>query len=500
MPLRPFNRAQAWLLPPSVDDLVAPDHPARFVDMLLEGFDEEEWESLGVDMEGDPMGAPAYHPRALAGVWVYGFMDGIRSTRKLEKACRDQLPYAWLSCMGRPDHNTLWRFYRSHREHMRSMLRLSVKMAVDMELLDLAFQAVDGTRVEANAARERMLDRAGLERLLSRLDGAIAELEEQNGVYNEPPPARLPGELAAREALRRKTLEALERVRGKAGPTEATEFRTGPGQTQADRPARVSLADSDARLLRTRGGYVAGYNAQAMVSAVAGGGMLMTAAGVAPPGEDDHKQLLPMIAEAEANTRLRAPATLADANYHSGPNLAGCAAGGIAVLMPEANASLQKAPYHKNSFTYRSEDDVYVCPQGQALTFRRMHKRPEKGYEVRLYRARPPVCRSCPAFGECTTSTSGRSLYATPDEKLLQLHRKMMAEPWAKELYNKRKQTVEPVFGIIKEQMGGRRFLLRGLANVRAEWSLIAAAFNLRTLYRTWARTLPVQGGSAVSA
>lgn len=491
MPLRSFNREQAWLMPPSLEELIPEDHPARFVDMLLGELDESEWEAMGVKMAGGPMGAPAYHPRALAGVWVYGFMDGIRSTRKLERACRDQIPYFWLSCMQRPDHNTLWRFYKAHRDHMRSLFRLTVEMAVGMDLLDLAFQAVDGTKVKASASRERMLEEEGLERLHGRLERAISEMEEQNEGENDPPPARLPKTLAGREALRQKTAGALRLVRGGSGASqEGVEEDNSPEETEpGGRPSRMSLSDPDARLLHARGGYMAGYNAQAVASPLASGdGMLITAADVAAPGQDDHAQLLPMINTAAANTGMHAGRTLADSNYHSGPNLARCEADGIAVLMPEANGQLQQKPFHKNNFTYHPERDLYTCPHGEELTCRGMQRRPEKSYDAMRYKARPSVCRACPAFGECTSGRDGRTIYVTPHEGLLKRHRETMAQEKSRELYRRRKHTVEPIFGILKEQMDGRRFLLRGIANVKAEWFLLAAAFNLRTLHRVWAR------------
>ena len=112
MPLRPMSREQMWMLPPTLDELVAPEHPARFVAEFVDGLDRGEWFELDVSLEGERLGAPAYHPRALLSVWLYGFMTGVRSSRKLEVACLEQLPYLWLSGCQRPDHNTLWRFYR----------------------------------------------------------------------------------------------------------------------------------------------------------------------------------------------------------------------------------------------------------------------------------------------------------------------------------------------------------------------------------------------------
>ena len=104
MPLRPLTLAQAWLLPPTLDELVPEDHPVRFVATFVDALDRSEWEEMGVCPDGDPLGAPAYHPRALLSVWLYGFMTGVRSTRKLEAACRDQIPFLWLTGWQHPDH------------------------------------------------------------------------------------------------------------------------------------------------------------------------------------------------------------------------------------------------------------------------------------------------------------------------------------------------------------------------------------------------------------
>ena len=472
MPLRRFSREQAWLLPPSLDELVSEDHPARFVGAFVDQLEEYDWAGLGIDLEGGPLGAPAYHPASLLGVWLYGFMTGTKSSRKLEAACREQAPYMWLTGNQRPDHNTLWRFYRAHRERMRSLLRRTVETAVRAELVDLALQAVDGTKVAASASKDRTFDAEGLKRLLERTDKAIDKLEAQNGAENDPAPPRLPEELAQKEALRERVKAAMAQM------------------DKEDGPRHTNLTDGDAGLLKTGGGFIAGYNAQAMVSPLDSekapdGGMLITAADVTTSG-DDHPQLVPMMEEAAVNTESAAATTLADAGYHSGPNLASCAAGGRRVLMPDTHDRKRLDPYHKAHFTYCEESDTYLCPEGQTLAFVEIQHRKKKGYSVRRYRADGKICCACPAFGACTKSRNGRNLYVTPYEALISRHRVLMATEAAKATYRLRKQIVEPAFGILKEQQGARRFLLRGLANVRAEWSLFAAAFNLRTLHRAW--------------
>ena len=268
MPLREMNREQAWLLPPTLDELVPPDHPARFVAEFVDALDREDWIELGVQPDGEVLGAPAYHPRALLSVWLYGFMTSVRSCRKLEAACRDQIPYLWLTGWQHPDHNTLWRFYRRHRQNMRELFRRTVRTAVAMELVDLAVQAVDGTKVYANAAVIRTYDARRLQELLERVESAIESLEAQNEGGEEGVVARLPEKLADQKALRQRVRQAMNDLPSMERPN------------RYKRPARINLTDKDARLMRTRKGIMPSYNAQAMVSPVAAegvGGMLVTA-------------------------------------------------------------------------------------------------------------------------------------------------------------------------------------------------------------------------------
>lgn len=483
MPVRPFSRGQNWLLPPSLDDLVPSDHPVRFVAAFVEGLDATTWAELAIVVTGEARGAPAYDARVLLGAWLYGFMSGVRSSRKLEMACRDQVPYLWLTGWQRPDHNTLWRFYQAHRDSMRGLLTRTVRTAVQADLVDVAVQAVDGTKVLGNAARDQVYDAEGLARLLARTEAAIAQLEAQNAGDGDLPPARLPAELTQAHALQTRVQDALRRVQAEDGPPH------------------INLTDPDTVLVRTRQGVAPGYNAQAVVAPLDAppgqpAGRLITAAAVVATA-DDHPQLLPMLAHAEATTERAAAVTLADGGYHSGPNLAACAARGTAVVMPEAQQQALQAPYHKDRFVYAPATDTFTCPHGQVLTFAHRKQRAARS-PVRVYRATGAVCRRCPAFGRCTRDArQGRSLEIGPYDTALRTHRALMATAAARAQYRHRGPLVEGVFGILKEQLGARRFLLRGLANVQAEWALLATAFNLRTLWRRWRHRLG-PGGRAM--
>ena len=473
MPHRPLNREQMWILPPSLDEFLGPGHPARFVAEFVDALEDDDWAGIGVDKDGDPMGAPSYHPRALLGVWLYGFMTGVRSTRMLEAACRDQIPYLWLTGCQRPDHVTLWRFFNSHRDGMRNLLKRTVRTAVKMDLVELALQAVDGTKVGANVAKTRTYDADGLRRLMGRLDEAIADLEAQNEAGDESSADHLPEALHDRKVLRDQVRETMCELASRDGPK------------------LINLTDQDARMMNTRQGIAMAYNAQAMVSPVTAdgktSGMLITAADVTDD-PFDQSQLGPMMEQAEETSGHRAETTLADAGYHSGSNLEECARRGQQAVMPESQDRALESPYHKDRFAYDEVSGRYRCPEGQWLRFTRIKR--TRQVKMRLYRASGTVCRACPAFGVCTTDRRrGRALEIGPHDAALRRHRAWMSTEEAKEVFTERKQLVEPVFGIIKEQQRAQRFLLRGLPNVAAEWTLLATAFNLRTLWRAWRAT-----------
>jgi transposase len=473
MPLRSLNRQQTWLLPPTLDELIPDDHPARFIAMFVDNLDEAEWRKLGIGLEGDPLGAPAYHPRVLLGVWLYGFMTSTRSSRKLEAACRDQMPYLWLTGWQHPDHNTLWRFYQEHRIEMRHLFKLTVRTAVNMDLVDMAVQAIDGTRLQANAAKDRTYDAKGLQRLLEHTDTVIEELEKQNEAGDDLSPIHLPEKLRLAQLLRNEVKTAMERLASEDGLE------------------RVNLTDRDAKLVKSRQGIVAGYNIQTVVSPLKvmetdkTGGMFVTAID-AVQDADDHHQLVNMLEQAEEMTGNNAAITLADAGYHSGANLAACEERLQRVAIPEPQEHRAKPSYH-NAFSYHANTDSYVCPMGQTLEFFEMRSVAKK--IVRVYGGLGAVCRLCSAFGVCTKNRyRGRELLIGRYDTLLRNHRNWMTTPLAKIAYRRRKELSEPTFGIIKEQIGFRRFLLRGLDNIKAETFMVATAFNLRSLYRVWQR------------
>jgi transposase len=342
-----------------------------------------------------------------------------------------------------------------------------------MDLVDMAVQAIDGTKLQANAAKDRTYDAKGLQRLLERTETVIEELEKQNEAGDDPPPVHLPEKLRQAQVLRTEVKNAIERL--------AAESRL----------EKINLTDNDAKFIKSRQGVVAGYNVQTVVSPLKltdpdkTGGMFVTAVD-AVQDADDHHQLVNMLEQAEEMTGKKADITLADAGYHSGANLAACEERKQIVAIPESQEQRAKPPYH-NDFSYDADTDSYACSLGQTLKFLEIRSVTNK--IVRVYGGLEAVCRLCSAFGVCTKNRyRGRELLIGRYDTLLRNHRNWMATPLAKMAYRRRKELSEPTFGILKEQLGFRRFLLRGLDNVKAETFMVAAAFNLRSLYRIWHR------------
>lgn len=467
MPVRPLSRSDMWLMPPSLDELIPQNHPARFVAAFVDALDRVAWDELGISVDGEPRGAPEYHPRGLLSVWLYGFMTRTRSSRKLEAACRDQIPYLWLTGWQHPDHNTLWRFYHDHRDCMRTLFKRTVQTAIKLDLADLAVQAVDGTKIAGNASRNRTYDARQLAGLLERTEKTISELEKENEEGSDPPPVNLPEKLAEAQRLHEQVTAAMKEL-------------------AEDGKKRINLTDGDAGLMKGGRGMVVGFNAQAMVSPVKidkDASLMITAADVSTCAGDPGN-LIPMLEQSEENTGRRAAVSLADASYHSGPNLEACVERKQVIVMPEPHQGALESPYHKDYFKHDKDADTYTCPRGKVLHFQGMKK--TRGTLARQYRASASVCRQCPAFGTCTKNAHGRTMEIGPNDTLLRQHRAWMATHEAKQTYRRRKELPEPTFGILKEQMGMRQFLLRGLSNVKAEWITAVTAFNLRSLWRCW--------------
>ncbi|MGF1657558.1 MAG: IS1182 family transposase [Verrucomicrobiales bacterium] len=467
--------AEQYILPPSLEDWVRADHPARFIRDFCSGLDLSK---LKVEQpsQGDH-GRPCYGPELLLRVWLYGYYEKVRSCRKLEAACRERVGFIWLCGNQAPDHNTLWRFWNKNRKALRAIFKKTVFVAMEVGLVGLVLQAVDGTKIAASCSGRGVYDRESLQKLLAKLDEVIAELE--SNMEQEPQTSGQDlgqdnnlSQMENATRMREKVLEALARV-------------------EAGEAKHLHPLEPEARRMQSDGRNRFSYNAQAVVDHKER--IIVAAEVVNDPA--DHVLLNGMIEQTEENTGSRNATTLADGGYAGGRELEKAKQAGreIVAPVPPGCKNPEDKQYHASKFTYKPQEDVVVCPQGRKLPFQRERTR-KNGDVIRVYRS-AQVCKGCPAFGLCTRDRHGRSIDVAPWRELLIEHGQKMKEPMAKALYGMRGEIVEPVFGWIKQQMGFRRWTVQGLDKVNAQWALLCAACNLKAIYRHWAASPRLSSG-----
>lgn len=473
-PIAP-DYGQQFLFPPALEDWVPADHPARF---LREFVDQLDLPALGFAIPTAVEGRPPYHPSLLLKIWLYGYFQRIRSTRKLEAACGDHLPLLWLTGLIAPDHNALWRFWRDHKKALRALFKQTVQLALHTGAVGLALQALDGTRIEAAASGHTGRSQEQMEKLLAALDAALDQAElkiaEENADLSAPGP-RLPAGLVERQALR-------------------AEIQKGLAQLAADGREHHHPLEPEARRMKISNGTSRfAYNAQAVADDQEG----VIVACDASRSENDTGQLVPLLEQARENLGpAAAPLTLADSGYGAGADLMAATAAGHTVLVPPRDGtSARNDPYATRHFTYDAAAHTVTCPRGQRLD-------PEghttkKGVRVERFRCH---CADCPVRADCTRDPKGRQIEVRPHTPLAQAMRARLAEPAGAELYARRASLIEPRFGQLKHHDGFRRWTVRGLDNVRAQWALLCATLNLRVLYRRWRAGLGGDGGNGAAA
>jgi transposase len=451
---------QQFLFPPALEDWVPADHPARF---LREFVDQLDLAVLGFVMPEAMEGRPPYAPSLLLKIWLYGYLQRIRSTRKLEVACREQLSLIWLTGMLQPDHNSLWRFWRDNKKALRAVFKRSARLAVEAGLVGLVLQALDGTKIQAAASGHTGWTKERLEQLLQALEGELDEAESQIEQAGEPEPQgsyRLPESLADKQALRQKVRAGLQQME------------------QLDRE-HLHPQEPEARRMSCDGKNRFGYNAQAVVDEQSG---VIVAAEVLNQ-ENDTGLAVTLMRQAQENCGAAAAVTVADSGYGSGVDIAQAAENRMNLLVrPAGDAAAQTKPYHAHNFQYEPTSDRVICPQGQALSFARPMR--QKGQSVRIYRCE---IADCPVRANCTKDQRARRFVEIwPHTLAVQQMRARVQQPAAAAQLRRRRQVIERVFGHIKQHEGFRRWTVRGLEATSAQWALICCAINLRCLYRQW--------------
>jgi len=458
MAYRYGNRHQRTLLPASIEDYVPADAPVRAYDAIVERLNLEQ---LGIELAAEQEGRPAYDPRAMLKLLVYGYSYGVRSSRKLERECHYNVSFMWLLGGLKPDHKTIAEFRRRHAAALAKVLREVARVCLEIGLIEGNILFVDGTGVGANASLSKSWTPERGERALARLDERIKALLAESASADEAEGGQrslvqLGPELAEAQSRRARIEAVLARLAEEGRPM-------------------VNTTDGDSVRMHPRGGFL-GYNGQVVVDDRHG--LIVSADVVAE--NNDSQQLVPQLEQAQ-ETLGRAPAVLcSDAGYVNGAAVSRIDQSQTAVIQPSPQqvAQAEPGPYDKRRFAFDPAADVYRCPMGRELRFRGVDNK----QRVRNYMA-GPGCRECPHFGRCTTNAKqGRKIKRYAHEAVREELERRYREPASQAIYARRKQRVEHPFGHVKRNLGVRQFLLRGLRGVRAEWGVLTACFNIRRM------------------
>jgi transposase len=453
------NRSQVTLFPASLDEYIAADNPVRVVDVFV---DELDLRKLGFDgMQPEVTGRPSYHPGTLLKIYIYGYLNRIQSSRRLERETQRNVELIWLTGRLMPDFKTIADFRKDNGKAIRQVCREFVVLCRNLNLFSDAVVAIDGSKFKAVNNRDKNFTDRKLKARMQQLEESVtrylAELDRADrepAAVTEARVARLQDKVAAVKAQ----MQRLEEI----------------GQQMAKAPdGQISLTDSDARSMATsgRGTGIVGYNVQ---TAVDDKHHLIVAHEVTNVGHD-RGQLSSMAKKARDAMGIEELTILADRGYFDGEEILECDQAGITALVPKPQTSNNKAQglFDKRDFRYIPADDEYQCPAGQRAIWR--FTTVENGMTLHKYWS--SACPKCPIKAQCTTSQYRRIARWEHERVLEAMQDRLDQTPEASRL---RRQTVEHPFGTLKAWMGSTHFLTKTLPRVSTEMSLHVLAYNLK--------------------
>jgi transposase len=504
----PAPRHQLVLISQTLDDAIAEDHPIRLLDALLDQIDWRPWEAR---YDGH-RGQPPIHPKRIAGAILYGLIKRIRSSRELEDATRERLDFKWLLGGRTIDHSTFAAFRTQFAEELKDLNKQIARKVVAQAKAQIAAQdagqseatalleaILDGTRVRANSDRNGARSAAGLEKLIAacaeQLNLKLAQLAGED-VRDEEVQA-LRQEVARIEEERDKYRAALEEAQKRDAIKRSREGAKS-------RPVRVPVTDPASTILPNKeGGFAPNYTPTAAVESQSGA---IISADVVPGG-DEGQAVATAVADFEEVLGRKPDRMSADGNFASGPNLELLEKQNVEIYMPVGADLSEKNPANrpdpsqpvaeerrgelprhgkqldKNAFVYDPAKDEYRCPMGKPLLYEKSSCCQRTGITQRIYAC--PGKEGCPLAdvcvkGEADHRTLSRDEYQEIRDRVAQ----EMASEAGRAIYRKRAPAIEGVFGVIKQSLGVRQFLLRGLDKVRIEWRWVCGAYNVKKMLR----------------
>jgi len=457
------DRSQSTLFPERLDDYIAEDNPVRVVDVFV---DELDLKSLGfAGINAEVTGRPAYHPATLLKIYIYGYLNRIQSSRRLERETQRNVELIWLTGRLMPDFKTIADFRRDNGKAIRSVCREFIVLCRSLKLFSEAIVAIDGSKFKAVNNRDKNFTGRKLKARMQQLEDSIARyLTELDRADREPTlvtearVGHIKGKIAAVKAQMRQ-LKQIGRQMSKAPD------------------GQISLTDPDARSMATsgRGTGMVGYNVQTAVDTKH---HLIVAHEVTNVGHD-RDQLSSMAQKAREAIGRDELTVLADRGYFKGEEIFGCEGAGIKTLVPKPQTSGNKARglFDKADFRYIAAKNEYRCPAGQRAIWR--FTAVEDG--LTLHKYWPSACPKCPIKARCTTGEYRRIARWENEHVLEAMQKRLDRTPQASRL---RRQTVEHPFGTLKAWMGATHFLTKTLPRVSTEMSLHVLAYNVKRLIR----------------
>jgi transposase len=463
------NRDQASFLPPRVEDYVDGDNPVRAIETFVAALDLER---LGFRHAGSGGGAgqPPYDPADLLKLYLYGYVNRIRSSRGLEREAGRNLELIWLMKRLVPGYRTIAKFRQDNWGALKAANREFVLVVRELGLVGGELVAIDGAFFDGNASKASIKTRRKLAKRLAEIDQEIeaygAALEANDGAEAERPPAE-------REGGGRDGGDVAQKVA--ALMAKRATMQTDLGRLEESGQTQLSRTDADARLLSKNGRVVAGYNVQI---AVDDKHKLIVASEVVNDGNDTG-QLYNMAKAVKEELGAETLTALADTGYYNGNALKACEEDGIVAYVPQAKRTARLEAHGRISheaFAYDIEANVYRCPAGKLLSPTDGRKTNGSRIEIR-YVSRKADCDACALRSRCLSAkTPTRTVYRWEHEAVLERHRARMKH--ADVQMRRRAELAEHPFGTLKCRAGYRHFLVRGFDKVRGEWSLMALCYN----------------------
>jgi transposase len=453
------DRSQTTLFPESLDEYIAEDNPVRVVDVFVDELDLKE---LGFDgAEPEATGRPAYHPATLLKIYIYGYLNRIQSSRRLEREAQRNVELIWLTGRLAPDFKTIADFRKDNGPAIRRVCREFVLLCRKLNLFCDALVAIDGSKFKAVNGRDRNFTKHKLKARMQQLEESIARyLADLDRADRNPSSV---------------TEARVEHLKEKVKTVKAQMRRLKQLGKQMDQApdGQISLTDPDARSMATsaRGSGVVGYNVQTAVDAKH---HLVVTHEVTNQGTD-RAQLSSMGQQTQEALGTDKLIALADRGYYAGPEILKCEQVGINALVPKSHTSnnLAKGLFDKRDFRYNAARDEYRCPAGERAIWR--FKTIEHGMLIHKYWS--SACPRCPIKAQCTTGEYRRIARWEHEAVLEAMERRLEKMPNAARI---RRQTAEHVFGTLKSWMGATHFLMKRLPNVKTEMSLHVLAYNLK--------------------